>query len=108
MNITKDKKNDKTIIRLDGRLDAVTVPQVEDALNAEIEGNHLLIDFGKVYYLSSAGMRLLLSLSKRMKSKNCQFIIFSLQDDVKEIIQMAGFESVITIYSDEQAALSAQ
>lgn len=107
MNVTKDTKNDKKIIRLDGRLDATSVPQVEEFLNVEINGKSLIvvIDFSKVDYLSSAGMRLLLSCSKRMRGKNGELRIHSIQDDVKEIIQMAGFEKVLSIYPDEQRAL---
>lgn len=102
MNITKDRKNDKTIIRLAGRLDAVSVPQVEAALNQEMgKTGPLLLDFAKVDYLSSAGMRLLLSSSKRTR-----LYIFSVADDVMEIIQMAGFEKILNIQPDEQKALA--
>lgn len=107
MNLTKDEQQGKMIIRCEGRLDAISSPQLEIALNRIIDEkqNKILIDFNKIDYLSSAGMRLLLSMTKRLKTKGGQLGLFSIHEDVMEIIRMAGFEHILNIYHDEKQAL---
>lgn len=107
MNITTDEKDGTSIVRLEGRLDAATSAEVERELSSLVESKKekILLDFDKVEYLSSAGMRLLLSMSKKIKSAGGQLVLFSIHDDVMEIIRMAGFESILSIHPDEQRAL---
>lgn len=108
MNFTRDEVDGKVVIRCEGRLDAISSPQLETALNKIVDEkrNKILIDFNKVDYLSSAGMRLLLSMTKRLKLAGGNLALFSLHDDVIEIIRMAGFEHILNIFSDEKHALS--
>ena len=109
MLFTKDERDGKVIIRCEGRLDAMSSPQLEESLNAIIDDKHnrILIDFSKVDYLSSAGMRLLLSITKRLNTAGGQLSIFAMHDDVMEIIRMAGFDHILKIFPDEESALSA-
>lgn len=99
----------KYILRLEGRIDTITAPFVEKRINEIIKQNHLaiLVDFSNVEYLSSAGLRLLLSSAKKLKAVNGHFVIFSVNDDVLEIIKMAGFERVLKICRSEKEALQA-
>ena len=108
MIITRDEKEGKTIVRCEGRLDATSSPQLEAVLNDLIrqKQSNLLVDFNKIDYLSSAGMRLLLSITKRMNTNQGRLLLFSIHEDVMEIIRMAGFEQILHIYSDEQKALA--
>ncbi len=107
MILLKDEINNNVIIRCDGRLDAVTSPQVENMLNNVLSEKkyNICIDFNKIDYLSSAGMRLLLSMTKRVKILGGRFVLFSINEDVMEIIKMAGFEHILNIYSDEKQAV---
>ena len=97
----------KIILRLDGRLDAATTPVLERKIDSLIAENrvHLLLDFIHVDYLSSAGMRLLLSVAKKLKTKKGVLLIFSVTEDVMEIIKLAGFERILHIFESEQEAL---
>jgi anti-anti-sigma factor len=108
MIITRDEKEGKIIVRCEGRLDASSSPQLEGVLNDLMaqKKSKLLVDFNKIDYLSSAGMRLLLSMTKRMNTSQGKLLLFSIHEDVMEIIRMAGFEQILHIYSDEQKALS--
>lgn len=108
MLVTKEEKNRALILRLEGRLDATTSIQLENVLNQAIENHqvNILIDFGGIEYLSSAGMRVLLSMTKRLKGMKGCFKIFAIHDDVMEIIRLAGFETILQIYDDESRALS--
>ena len=108
MLVTKEEKNSALILRLEGRLDATTSIQLENVLNDAI-GNkqtQLVIDFSGIEYLSSAGMRVLLSMTKRLKGMDGSFKLFAIHDDVMEIIRLAGFETILQIYPDEEKALS--
>lgn len=108
MLVTKDEKKTSIILRCDGRLDATTSIQLENVLNKEIDENHhhLVIDFSGIEYLSSAGMRILLSMTKKLKGLGGSFKLFAIHDDVMEIIRLAGFETILHIYPDEIAALA--
>jgi anti-anti-sigma factor len=108
MIVTKDEKYNALILRLEGRLDATTSVQLENVLNNAIENKHnkILVDFSGVEYLSSAGMRVLLSMTKRLKGIGGYFKLFSIHDDVMEIIRLAGFEIILQIFNDEISAVS--
>ncbi len=107
LHVELEEIDRKIILRLDGRLDAATTPVLErkiDSLIAE-NRNHLLLDFLHIDYLSSAGMRLLLSAAKKLKAKKGVLLIFSVSEDVMEIIKLAGFERILQIFESEQDAL---
>jgi len=107
LKIDLHRIEDKVVLRLDGRLDAATSSNLEKKLSSLLkEGHiHLLLDFSKVDYLSSAGLRLLLSMMKRVAKEKGSFILFSIGEDVMEIIKLAGFEKILKITSSEQQAL---
>lgn len=107
MQFTQDEQAGNMIIRCEGRLDATSSPQLEAALNALVEKKQskIAIDFEKVDYLSSAGMRLLLSMTKRLKTEGGKLVLCSIHDDVMGIIRMAGFEQILNIYGTEQEAM---
>jgi anti-anti-sigma factor len=97
----------RVILRIDGRLDAATAPILERKIEHLIgEGHHsLLLDFTRVDYLSSAGMRVLLSATKKLKAQKGALVLFSVNDEVGEIIKMAGFDKILPICSSEKEAL---
>lgn len=107
MELHQENKDGKFIVYIDGRLDAETSVQVENRLNEFREEGHrkMVLDCSKVDYLSSAGIRLMLSLSKKLKADEGKLSICNLHEDVAEIIQMAGFEQILNIYPDQQSAL---
>jgi anti-sigma B factor antagonist/stage II sporulation protein AA (anti-sigma F factor antagonist) len=72
-----------------------------------IDDGHYLIylDFLRIEYLSSAGMRLLLSIAKKLKTKKGSLVLFSIGEEVMEIIKLAGFEKILLIFETEQDAL---
>jgi len=66
---------------------------------------YLLLDFTNVDYLSSAGMRVLLASLKKIKALKGVFLLFSVNEDVDDIIHLAGFDKILPIFSDEKDAL---
>jgi len=107
IQINVEKIEDRIVLRLEGRLDTITSPFLGEKLEALIKQKHvqILMDFSDVHYLSSAGLRLLLSTSKKLRAANGFLALFSINEDVLEIIQMAGFESILHICQTEKEAL---
>ena len=106
MKILRDEKENASVLRCEGRLDAATVPQLEKTMNDLMAENHnrILLDLNQVDYLSSAGIRLLLSMTKKLKGAGGLLALFNLHEDVLEIITMAGFEQLLNIYHSEREA----
>lgn len=101
-----EQEGDVYIVLIEGRIDATTTPTVEKKLAKLYDiATKLAIDFSEVDYLSSAGMRLLLALTKRMDAKGGKVAYFDMTDDVLEIIRMAGFERILNIFSKKSEAL---
>ncbi|MBY0528864.1 MAG: STAS domain-containing protein [Rhabdochlamydiaceae bacterium] len=110
LDIVVEEDGGKCILRLDGRIDATTSATLERELSHLFETGHrkLLLDFVKVDYLSSAGMRVFLSASKKMKANQGFILFYNLNDDVMDIIRIAGFERILRIYPNEHEALKVE
>lgn len=109
LEVAENEEGGVLILRIKGRLDAASSPLLERKINAILEEDRrkLLMDFDGVEYLSSAGMRLLLNLTKKLKSKQGRVVISAVNRDVMEVIKMAGFDHILEIFEDEQGALAA-
>ncbi len=109
LNVATDEQGGKVILRLDGRLDAATVPKLEEMLNQHVADKHhkIMLDFRKVDYLSSAAMRLLLHTTKKLKNIGGKLTMAEVHEDVMEIIKMAGFDAILSIHEKEKEALEA-
>ena len=107
LTIELEEIEHRVILRLDGRVDTMSAPILERKLAGLIEEDHfhLLLDFARVDYMSSAGMRVLLSINKKLLLKKGELVLFSLSDEVNEVIRMAGFEKIFKIFSSEKEAL---
>lgn len=106
LNFTLEEKEDNVIVHLDGRLDAISTPTLDNKLMDLIRQKRkkILLDFGHVDYLSSAGMRLLLSATKQLKNQEGKLVSYAMSEDVLEIIRMAGFERILNICPNEDEA----
>lgn len=107
INIQIEEDQGASIVRIEGRMDAASAPILERKLAEKIDEGKikLVLDFAKVDYLSSAGMRLLLSTTKKLKGGKGGLHLCSVTEEVMEIIKMAGFERIIQIFPTEQEAL---
>jgi len=108
MDVTVEEKGEIIVMRVKGRLDAASSPQLEQTINSIIDGGHfkIVLNFSDVEYLSSAGMRLMLAISKKLQHLEGKVVACSLNDDVMEVIKMAGFNQVIEFYPSEQESLT--
>lgn len=97
MTINKNVEGALMTISLEGRLDTTTAPQLEAELKNSINGiQSLIMDFEKLEYLSSAGLRVLLSAQKVM-NKQGKMVIHNVNDTIQEIFEITGFSDILTI-----------
>lgn len=97
LNITKKVENETLVFALDGRLDTITAPQLETEIKSAIGGVvSLVLDFEKLEYISSAGLRVLLSAQKIMNVQG-KMKITHVNQAVLEILEVTGFSDVLTI-----------
>ncbi len=97
LNITKNTNGNELKIILEGRLDTTTAPQLEATLNSVLAGiTSLKFDLEKLDYISSAGLRVLLSSQKTM-NKQGSMVISNVSPEVKEIFDVTGFTDILTI-----------
>ena len=96
MTINKLQTGATLTVTLDGRLDTITSPDLELSL-ANLAGvTHLVLDFGKINYVSSAGLRVLLALQKIM-AKQGDMVVRNVDKMVMEVLEMSGFVDILTI-----------
>jgi anti-anti-sigma factor len=89
---------EEIIIRITGRIDTTTSPQLQEELMKSFQkGNHLILDFEEVAYISSAGLRVLLMGQKTVDSKDGYMKLLHVNDVVREVFDMTGFSSILTI-----------
>ena len=97
LNIEKKVENGNAFLVLEGRLDTVTAPELEKELSKTIDGaTELTMDFSKLDYISSAGLRVLLSAQKIM-SKQGGLKLVGVNKTIMEIFDITGFSDILTI-----------
>lgn len=97
MKIEKNLNEKNLVVALEGRLDTTTAPQLEEELKAGLEGvTDLVIDLSKLEYISSAGLRVLLSAFKTMHNKG-KMKVTNANELVKEVFEVTGFSDFLPI-----------
>ena len=97
MTIDKKLEGTKLEITLEGRLDTITAPTLEGELKQSLDGiTELVFYFGKLEYISSAGLRVLLAAQKIM-NKQGSMIIKNVNDVINDVFEVTGFSDILTI-----------
>jgi len=97
LNINKTIEDGKAIYLLEGRLDTVTAPDLEKDLRDSLpDVSELVLDFEKLEYISSAGLRVLLSAQKTMAKQGGMKVIH-VNETIMEIFEVTGFSDILTI-----------
>ena len=97
LNIDKNKNGSTLTVALAGRLDTTTAPQLEGELKAAMEGiTALTLDMAELEYISSAGLRVLLSAQKTMNRQG-EMTLIHVNETIQEIFEVTGFSDILTI-----------
>ncbi len=109
MQIDIQKHDDASVLHIDGRLDANSAPDLEKRLSEVIEQGEkaVVLDFARVAYVSSAGLRILLMGAKKLNGTGRNFLLCGLNASVMEVLKITGFQRVLTIHEDLKQALAA-
>jgi anti-sigma B factor antagonist len=108
MDIIEEKQGGINIFKLNGRLDSNTSQGFEKKLfQAIADGSKtMVVDFKDLDYISSAGLRVILKATKAIKREDGRIMLCSMQDYVKEVFEIAGFDSFLPIVATMDDALN--
>jgi anti-anti-sigma factor len=104
MVITQNEKDGILRMSIAGRLDAVSAVEADREFNKVFDegGDKLLVNLKELEYISSAGLRVLLVVAKRMQQKGGKVCLCCLADNVKEVFEISGFSSIFKIFESEE------
>ncbi len=107
MQISVKTTNEVKVLAFEGRLDTGTSPDAQQRLTRLVEEgqNRLLVNFEKLDYISSAGLRVLLATAKQLKGIDGELRICSLNEVVSEVFDISGFTTIFKVFGSESEAL---
>jgi anti-sigma B factor antagonist len=109
MEISVTESGDVRILSFQGNLDTNTSPHAESEINSLIDAGaqKLLVNFEKLDYISSAGLRILLATAKKLKASEGDLKICGLNETVQEVFDISGFATILSVTKTEDEALGA-
>lgn len=110
MEIAEQRQGALVVLEPVGRLDSANAPAFEKKMMDVLDrGDHnILVDFGKLDYISSAGLRVLLMGAKRTQASQGKVTLCALQANIREVFEVSGFLSIFTAYDTRDAAVAAE
>ncbi len=107
MQISVKTTNEVKVLAFEGRLDTQTSPDAQQQLTRLIEEGEtkILVNLEKLDYISSAGLRVLLVVAKQLKTTDGELRICSLNEVIKEVFDISGFDMILPISASESEAL---
>ena len=97
MTIEIKKNADELVLEITGRLDTITAPALDKTINENLgEIKSLILDFKNVEYISSAGLRVLLSTQKKLQQKGTMKLK-NVREEVMEVFEITGFVDILTV-----------
>ena len=97
MNVIKESSGSQLTLRIQGRLDTTTAPQLETELKASVEGvTALVLDLAELAYISSAGLRVVL-MAQKIMNKQGAMVVRNVDPNVLEVFEVTGFSDILTI-----------
>ena len=102
METTIEKTDNGVLVAMNGRIDSTNYTEFESAIEplSGVQYPAIYLDCSNLSYISSSGLRIFLTLQKRVMATGGELKIFSLQPPIKEIFDIAGFSSIFSIYPD--------
>ena len=109
MEINAERDGATLIAKTEGRVDGTNATEFQDALRNVITSDDkaVILNFEELSYISSAGLRVILLTAKDMRTANVRFAVCSLSQSVRDVFTISGFDQIIDIHDDQQAAVGA-
>ncbi|MDV7340356.1 STAS domain-containing protein [Terasakiella sp. A23] len=107
MEISKEEIGVCLVLTPNGRIDSQSAPEFQSSVIGLIEGgqSRVVLDFSKIEYISSAGLRVVLMAAKRCKAAKGGFAMFALADHIKEVFEISGFLKILSVADDKDGAV---
>jgi anti-anti-sigma factor len=107
VKISHDEQDGVVVVRFEGNLDTNTAPEAQDTLGGFVaEGaSKVLVDFAALDYISSAGLRVLLATTKKMRGTGGHLRLCGLNETVAEVFEISGFSTIFSVFPSEAEAL---
>lgn len=107
MKVKASQQGQVSVVEVEGRVDSTTSADLEKKLLDLFEtGNKFfVIDFARVDYISSAGLRVLIMAAKKSKAAGGKVVLSALRDTVQEVFDLAGFSSIFAIFGSPEEAV---
>lgn len=108
MELQTRTEGNAIVVTLSGRLDTVTAPEYEKNIREVIANGHLyiVVDFGQLDYISSAGLRGLLVMAKLLNAQGGRVCLADVKGNVRSVFEMCGFDSVFKMANTVAEALA--
>jgi len=109
MEFAHEQAGDVVIVKLAGRLDSGAAQPAEESFTRVLAGGtpHLAVDLSDLQYISSAGLRVLLVVAKKVQQAKGKVVLFGLGLNVREVFSISGFDKIFLIQSDSTSAVAA-
>jgi anti-sigma B factor antagonist len=107
MEINKIRIYDVPVLNVSGKIDAVTSKQLESAIDEllKLDATMMLLDLREVEYVSSSGLRVLMVAKEKLRQRQGELRLASLQPLVREVFEITGLKQLFTIYPSQGDAL---
>ena len=109
MEVKWERKEETVVARVEGRIDGANFSEFQSILESGVEpdAQTVVVDFEEVVFISSAGLRVVLMLGKQLRKRGAQLAICSLNDSIRRIFAVSGFDRIVPIHGSETQALDA-
>jgi stage II sporulation protein AA (anti-sigma F factor antagonist) len=108
MDVTEERVSGVCILGLPQKIDTTNAKPIEDKILGVIDAGErrLVLDLTRLGYVSSAGLRVFVLATKRLRAVDGELVVFGLTDDVRQIFEIAGFSSFLRIHSSRAEAIA--
>lgn len=109
MDLKTESAGGALVLSVGGRLDSQNAQEFEAAARDAIAGAGpaVVLDLAELSYISSAGLRAVLVVAKELRGRGAKFALCALQDPVREVLQLSGFDKIVDVHDTRPAALAA-
>ena len=109
MEISAEREGGALIVRATGRIDSSNSREFHTGVEAVVtaDDSAVVLSFEDVSYISSAGMRVILMTAKSLQSNGAKFVLCSMNDSIREVFTISGFDKIIPIHDSQSDALTA-
>ena len=109
MEVKWERKAETAVARVEGRIDGANFSEFQSVLESGVEpdARTVIVDFERVVFISSAGLRVVLMLGKQLRKRGAQLAICSLNDLIRRIFAVSGFDRIVPIHGSETQAIDA-